>query len=373
MTSRPAITRRQFNKLSAAVISSATLPAGCSDGAPHTGYEALVASTWRHTGASVRQGPALLRELVRYGTLAPNSHNTQPWLFQIQNRRITIRPDMSRRCPAVDPDNHHVYATLGCAAENIVVAAKANGLAAIVSVADDDESAIRIDLDATAPADSPRYRAITERQCTRAEYDGKPVPSDELDLLEKAARSDGTDARLFTARADLEQILEYVVAGNSAQMNDDAFVDELRHWIRFNESDAVRHRDGLFSASSGNPTVPTWIGRLGFGLFFKEDTENDKYRRHILSSAGVIAFIADQDTKQGWIEAGRSYQRFALQATASGLKNAFVNQAVEVPEVRTQFSDYLGIGGQRPNLLVRFGYGPELPRSLRRPVDQVLV
>lgn len=369
---KPAMSRREFNKGSAALLLSLSLPAACTSGKSGPNYEALVASTWRHSDTSVRQGPALLRELVRYGTLAANSHNTQPWRFQIQDSRITIRPDLSRRCPAVDPDDHHVFASLGCATENIVLAAKAHGLRAILST-DDGGDAIRIDLDATTPSNSPQFQAITERQCTRAEYDGKQVPSGELAALEELVRDSGVNAQVFTAKADLERILEYVVAGNSAQMNDEAFVSELKDWLRFNESAAVEHRDGLFSATSGNPTMPTWVGNIAFELFFKENTENDKYRNHIRSSAGVIAFIADENNKHAWVDVGRSYQRFALQSTALGLRHAFINQAVEVPEVRAQFAEYLGIGDKRPNLLVRFGYGPRLPQSLRRPVDEVLM
>ena len=51
-------------------------------------------------------------DLVRYATLAASSHNTQPWLFKIEPRRIVILPDLSRRCPAVDPDDHHLFARL---------------------------------------------------------------------------------------------------------------------------------------------------------------------------------------------------------------------------------------------------------------------
>ena len=75
-----------------------------------------------------------------------------------------------------------------------------------------------------------------------------------------------------------------------------------------------------------------------FSAFFKEESENDKYRDHIRSSAGVIAFVSDTESKAGWINAGRSFQRFALQATALGLRHAHINQAVEVPEVRKQFA-----------------------------------
>jgi len=84
-------------------------------------------------------------------------------------------------------------------------------------------------------------------------------------------------------------------------------------------------------------------------------------------------FFSEADDKQHWIEAGRSYERLALQAAALELRSAFINQPVEVPALRSQFASFLGIGNQRPDLVVRVGRGPEMPRSLRRPVEQVLV
>jgi hypothetical protein len=73
-----------------------------------------------------------------------------------------------------------------------------------------------------------------------------------------------------------------------------------------------------------------------------------------------------------WVEVGRACQRFALQAAALGLKQAFINQPVEVPHVRKQLASFLGIGDRLPDLVLRFGFGPELPKSLRRPVEQLM-
>ena len=39
--------------------------------------------------------------------------------------------------------------------------------------------------------------------------------------------------------------------------------------------------------------------------------------------------------------------------------------------VRSPFAAALGLPGQRPDLVVRFGRGPTMPRSLRRPVEAV--
>jgi len=106
---------------------------------------------------------------------------------------------------------------------------------------------------------------------------------------------------------------------------------------------------------------------------FTKDGENSKYDNQLRSSAGVAVFVSDKDEPAYWAEAGRCCQRFALQATALQLRHAFINQPVEVSAVRGQFASYLGIGGRRPDLVMRFGYGPELPKSLRRPVEDVVL
>jgi hypothetical protein len=62
-----------------------------------------------------------------------------------------------------------------------------------------------------------------------------------------------------------------------------------------------------------------------------------------------------------------------LAAAALDVRTAFVNQPVELPAVRTQFAQWLGRGSRRPDLVVRFGHGPQLPYSLRRPMADVIV
>jgi hypothetical protein len=156
-------------------------------------------------------------------------------------------------------------------------------------------------------------------------------------------------------------------------MRDKAFMDELKAWMRFNGAAAIATMDGLYGPASGNPALPPWLARMLLPFVFTERSENDKYKAHLESSAGIAVFTAARNDKAHWVAAGRASQRFALQATALGLKYAFVNQPVEVPSLREQFASYLGLSGRRPDLVVRFGAGPDLPRSLRRPVDQVLV
>jgi Nitroreductase family len=362
------ITRRQC---SAAAL-AATAPAGLAACGASGGYDEAARSLWRHLPVDRGDPTALARELVRCATLAPSSHNTQCWKFALEPQAITVLPDLARRCPAVDPDDHHLFVSLGCAAENLVQAALAHGLAAEQAF-DASRGALRIALTPTTARTSPLFRAIAQRQSTRAEYDAKPLDSDDLRTLEQAAAGSGVRLLMLTERALLEKVLEFVVQGNSAQMNDKAFVEELKAWIRFSGSDAVQRGDGLFAASSGNPVLPDWIGRTLFDFVFTPKSENDKYARHVRSSAGIAVFVGRADDKASWIDVGRAYERFALQATALGVRTAHLNQPIEVAALRPQFANLLGVPGQRPDLVIRFGRGPTLPPSLRRPVQAVIV
>lgn len=362
------ITRRQFMYSVPASLGAGALLSAC--GADSDDYSAAANSVRRPI--SNTEGMALRRELVRYATLAPSSHNTQCWKFAIEDQAIIIQPDLLRRCPAVDPDDHHLFVSLGCATENLVQAALAHGLMAEPRF-DLVNGNIRVALAPTRPQLSALFNAIPTRQCTRADYDARPIASEEIGLLERAGTANNVRMQIFTEHRDMERVLEYVVQANTAQMADAAFIKELKSWIRFNGRDALRSSDGLYSATTGNPNVPTWLGELGFGLLFRSKSENDKYVHQIRSSAGIAIFTGLSAERANWIDVGRCYERFALQATALGIRNAMINQPVEVISVRPQFAAAFGMGQQRPDLVVRFGRGPTMPASMRRTLEAVLV
>ncbi len=381
------LTRRKL-----VLASSAPLVLNACAPASGTTYEEAAKQIWQVPPAAPVGTPQLtqplLRELVRVATLAPSSHNTQCWRFAVADAKtagkpgtVWIAPDLSRRCPAVDPDDHHLFVSLGCAAENLAQAALAQGFMASARLGAAD--AIQIKLEPTPAATSPLYSAIAQRQCTRSEFDGRALSADDLRLLRVAVKPPGTSAGvqllLITEKPQMEQVLAQVIAANAAQMDDPAFVIELKSWIRFSDAQALRSGDGLFSRASGNMVVPSWLGSALFPLFFNASSENDKYAKQVRSSAGIAVFTSEDvlpnepfAQKAHWVETGRAFQRFALQATALGIRTAFVNQPVEVISQRVAFAASLGLGSRRPDLVVRFGRAPLMPRSLRRPMDEVL-
>ncbi|WP_295436641.1 hypothetical protein [uncultured Thiodictyon sp.] len=227
------ITRRQLLASSPWLVISPLALSGCSPVPAADSYAAVCADTWRLGARRGLDGAVLGRELVRYATLAPSSHNTQCWKFALEGngRSIAILPDLARRCPAVDPDDHHLFVSLGCAAENLIQAALAHGLRGDAHF-DPTSDAVRVALEPTRAQSSSLFMAITHRQSTRGDYDGRPLSSEELTLLQRAGSSQNVRMLLLTGRTVMEQTLDYVVQGNIAQAADLAFVKELKAWIR---------------------------------------------------------------------------------------------------------------------------------------------
>lgn len=361
--------RRQFLKTCAAL--AASLPA-----APvlaiDNNYQAAVDKIWRPKNTPSPNALKRTTEWVRMATLAASSHNTQPWKFKLQGNSIIITPDYQRRCPAVDPDDSHLFKSLGCAAENFMQAAAADGFNADAQF-DLQQDAVVINFESTTTNLNNLSAAIINRRCSRTPYDGKPITALAQASLITAATSKDIKPIILQSPQKLETMLEYVRQGNLAQFDDPAFVNELRDWVRFNPTDAIAKSDGLAGEVSGQPSIPGWLGRAGFSLFLTGNKQADIDAKAIRSSAGIIAFVGDYDDKANWVAAGRAYQRFALQATAFNVRNAFINQPIEVRRLRPQLHDWLDVPKQHVHLIVRYGNGPITPHSLRRPIEQVIV
>lgn len=123
--------------------------------------------------------------LVRAAILAANAHNTQPWVFHVTTTRIDVFADLSRRIGLADPFLSEMYIGLGCALENIALAAPANGYTPQIRLLPDVTDATfvaRIDLLPTVTQASALYQAIPHRHTNRYPYDtNHPIAQATLD------------------------------------------------------------------------------------------------------------------------------------------------------------------------------------------------
>ena len=101
-----------------------------------------------------RSGATGAERIVRAGLLAANPHNSQPWFFQVTAGAVDLFADYSRQIGVIDPVRREMHIGLGCAVENMVLAAQAEGFAAQVTLLPDSgrpEHVAHLELTPAAP------------------------------------------------------------------------------------------------------------------------------------------------------------------------------------------------------------------------------
>ncbi len=309
--------------------------------------------------------------LIRYATLAAKGHNAQPWKFALLPAAIEIHPNYSRRLPAVHPENRELSLNLGCALENLLIAARAIAYAPEPTYTE-SRDLIRIDLASDTPQCGPLFDAIPSSQSTRFEYDGKSIATNQFSQLRKLPLEPQIYQHPAPETSGLATLADYVDQSTLRQHADEPCGQELIHWLRFNNMEAIARLNGLYSACTGIPTVPRWLGQW-FVAEAKPQAQADADVKKLRSSASAVVITSESEAKADWVRAGKVYRRMALWMSSLNMKSAFLNQPVEVKSVRSQLQSSVGLGTARPQFLVRFGYATSMPRSLRRPVEQVLI
>jgi hypothetical protein len=283
--------------------------------------------------------------LVAAGVLAANPHDTQPWLFAVGADAIEIFADRSRGLGAMDAYRREMQLGLGCAIENMIVAAGPNGFAAAataspgsLSALDEGEAPVHAATlrltrrESTAP--DPLYRAIPLRHTNRYAYErGRAPPQDWRDF---AASADfGVDVRVFLiADGEPRRLFNAaVVEGTQAIIADRTMIADSDRWFRSSSAEIDAHRDGPTLEAAGLPFLT-----LTFARFFPVSTETShrawlgQTRDVQLASAPLVGLIAvrDRADRASAIAAGRAWQRLHLRATAQGLAMQPLNQPIEM-------------------------------------------
>ena len=89
---------------------------------------------------------------------------------------------------------------------------------------------------------------------------------------------------------DYEKIANMVYAGNSLQMNNEAFKSELTKWMRYNKKHQNNTRDGLSYATFGAPNVPLFLAKFIMSKAINAKTQNKGDRKKIASASHFVLF-----------------------------------------------------------------------------------
>jgi len=316
--------------------------------------------------------------LLRYAVLAPSTHNTQPWRFNITEEGIEVFGDYRRRMPVVDPGNRELLMSVGGAVFNLRAAASHFHMPCSVeyNLSGDSElplAAVRLGHIDTRLRPDPVYEllfpCIVERHTNRNPFLLSRVATSVLHRLSLC--TEGTNATLVisTDGAMNEKIGEMVVDASVQQWSNAEYRKDVAEWIA---GDATARWDGIPAGSYG------WTGSIAsLGSYAAKTIDQGRLRaardRNLCVEAPGLIVIAGEDATQYWLQTGEVHQRLCLTIVREGLQYSYFNMPVQVPELRAQLRSVLGCQ-QWPQLILRVGYclTPTAPTP-RRPIEDVMM
>lgn len=312
--------------------------------------------------------------LVRYAVLAPSGHNTQPWRFQLHDEVLELWADRSRGLAVVDPEDRELVMSCGAALFHLRAAAQAHRLPVTVELLPDGARSdllgrLRPGEAGTAiPEVDDLVQAVPRRHTNRATFEDRPVPPSLLERLATDVAEEGARLAVLTDPDTKHRVGELVADGDRRQMADRHFRRELAAWLRPNTSAAP---DGMRGHGFGFSNVLSHLGPLVMRTFDLGDSQAAKDEEIAEGAPALGVLCTERDHPAAWLAAGQALARLLLRARASELWASYLNQPVEVAELRTQLASLVGACPQ-PQLLLRLGYGPEPRPQPRRTHAEVL-
>jgi nitroreductase len=307
-----------------------------------------------------------LRFLIRYALLAPSTRNTQPWRFRVANDSVELHLDLSKWQRIADADQREMFISLGCALENLLIAATHFGYrtaADYLSGVDDDTPVVRVRVEAGVPAGTapdPRFDAITRRRTNHGVYDGTPVPHDQLEMLCESCTEPGLRVEWITDEDGRAKVDALVMRADAVLLSDPEYRHELGEIIG--------------AGAFGTPWLLATLGRFAVSHLMPVSSFSKADHKALMSSPALGVICAPASTRQAQVRVGQVLERLYLAATLRALALQPVSQILQLDETREALSALLPDRAGVPIQPFRLGHAPP-PRlhTPRRSLDEVLV
>ena len=316
-----------------------------------------------------------LRYLLNYAVLAPSSHNSQPWLFNIVGDEVELYADRTRALPACDPEDRELTISCGAALFHLIVALRHFGYAGRVRTfpkADEPDLLARIgfgDRKRPTAGDDTLFDAIQKRRTNRMPFEPRPVPDAQLKELEAAASKHHSWLYVVRDENSRNKVADLVAEGDHQQMASSSFRRELAAWIHPNRTAS---HDGMPGYALGLSSLRSSFAPLVVRTFDMGKGQAAKDRQLATGSPALAILGTDTDAATDWLAAGEALDEVLLHARAGEIWTSFLNQPIEIPELRRRLRDQLNLGGF-PQLILRMGFGQEVKPTPRRIAGEVLM
>ena len=287
--------------------------------------------------ANWRDAKSPVERIVAAGILASNPHNSQPWIFRITDSTIDLFAVPERQIGVIDPFRREMYIGLGCAVENMRLAAEAEGFTPAIRLMPDlttESHAASISLAVSAPLASELYSAIPNRHTNRAAYDTtRAVAENIFSGIDSLVTE--SNVRLFWLKdaSDHAKFGDVAIAAAEALIADDQQSRDSHLWWRQDWDQVQESADGITLDAQGLGSFISGAAKFLPDLSRKSNDESFvKNVREIMvptaAAFGILAVPDGMDFTQR-LQCGQIWQRIHLWGTTQGLAMQPLNQMCE--------------------------------------------
>ncbi len=312
--------------------------------------------------------------LLNFAVLAPSSHNTQPWNFKIKNNTISVYKENKRRLPIADSNDRQLHLSVGCAIQNILIAANYFGYTANLEYKNNSDSPnliaiISLEEQGKTPETESLIHSITTRKTNRGKYKIDKISSSIIDEIVNNGDSE-IKVNVVSDQAKINKLGYVAAVAASRSMENRDFRIELSHHLKNN---LTRSKIGMPGFSIGIPTPPSFL--LAF-LMRMLNLEKIGQKQNIAlfekSTPHIVIISSATDTTEDWIKAGLKFQKISLFLDSKGISTSPWGAPIQIENFYKEIQDILDIK-ERPQMFFRIGYPIKSSRvSPRLLVNDVL-
>ncbi|MGL4610871.1 MAG: Acg family FMN-binding oxidoreductase [Trueperaceae bacterium] len=324
---------------------------------------------------STTKARRVFRLALEYAVLAPSSHNTQPWLFRINDDTLELYADKTRVLKTVDPEGRELTMSCGAALYMLRLALRSFGYKEKTDLLPNTNSRdllARVTLTGTQQPnqeDKRLFLEIPNRHTQHGRFTEKTLDSAVVNELELAAKLEGADLYITRNENTRRLIADLIADGDKRQWSDPDFRNEIATWTHPSHS---KNQDGIPAYALGINDAASYLTPFIIRRFDMGRGQALKDHELAEHSSALALLHTPEDTPYFWLLAGQSLAHVLLKARFHTVQASFFNQPVEVNTLRSHLQQALGLSGV-PQLLFRLGYGEEAKATPRRDIDDVVM
>jgi hypothetical protein len=316
-----------------------------------------------------------MRSALSYAILAPNPHNRQPWVVDLQSStEAVLTCDLQRLLPATDPFSRQIIIGLGCFLELFAQAASHNGYRAQIVLFPEGEPGDQLTAMPVAKLKliedpqilpDPLFAHALHRRTNRNRYDtARSLSQGDLTKITSVTEPSVSSVGVIQG-PQLQELRDLTREALRDELLDPKAYQESIELMRIGRAEIEANPDGISLGGAFLETL-SFVGVLNrkeladpdssafqFGLDMADD--------QALSSMGFVWINTMGNSRHEQISAGRNYLRIALRVTGLGLSMQPMSQALQEytamqPHYQKVHSMLAKNPGERVQMLARLGY-----------------